>query len=477
MQEPSNLALFKRLCVMGVGRQLEWGGEQHEDLLYWGSDAEARVALDATFGKYLPAQYNTWDDLHTDEALAALCLLGPGGIYLRSASTAEVAGHAVPVGAALECNLEYMAKYETRGLWRTYGGTVYLGPWDGSSATGMPAVLGIWSCERSSQGGALVGPSEGPAWEEAKAGWKSSLGCSLTLRDHLGHVHWIYANGLQMSAREHLPAAHPLRRLLKQHYYCTASINAASKEMLMPIDGFAHRTFALTSESWLQYFSDLVAGWEWVPLPEKLRRTGLSETFLASWPFAQDALDVWDAFFAYVRDYMAIHFPDDKSVQADADIRSFWASFETHMGSPWRLPPLSLHQLRTLLTDLIWWVTAGHEMVGAIVEYICPPDGMPAKLARGAHKVDVQSHQQALVIIALTGVRQPPLIGNWTHLFQVDSWDAHKLQASINVVREHQVRLTLLASKIDDRNQARLAAIGRQLVAFNPRILETSVSI
>ena len=62
---------------MGVGRQLEWGGEQHEDLLYWGSDAEARVALDATFGKYLPAQYNTWDDLHTDEALAALCLLCP----------------------------------------------------------------------------------------------------------------------------------------------------------------------------------------------------------------------------------------------------------------------------------------------------------------------------------------------------------------------------------------------------------------
>jgi len=62
--------------------------------------------------------------------------------------------------------------------------------------------------------------------EHAKAHLRTSLGCALTLKNHLGQVHWIIANGLGLAARTELGVEHVLRRLLKQFYYCTAEINA-----------------------------------------------------------------------------------------------------------------------------------------------------------------------------------------------------------------------------------------------------------
>ena len=80
---------------------------------------------------------------------------------------------------------------------------------------------------------------------------------------------------------------------------------------------------------------------------------------------------------------------------ADADVVAFWNHFEGQIDAGWQLPPLCYDALITLITDLIWWVTAGHEFVGAIVEYLTPPNGLPAKIVDGRTDVDVQSYAQA----------------------------------------------------------------------------------
>ena len=55
-------------------------------------------------------------------------------------------------------------------------------------------------------------------------------------------------------------------------------------------------------------------------------------------------------------------------------------------------------------------MTGEHELVGSIVAYLTSPIGFPAKLLEDRVESDVQSFAQGLVIIALTGLRQPPLM-------------------------------------------------------------------
>ena len=126
------------------------------------------------------------------------------------------------------------------------------------------------------------------------------------------------------------------------------------------------------------------------------------------------------------------------------------------------------------MTELIFSVTGRHELVGSIVEYLTSPVGLASKLANGTVEPDVQSHAQALVIIALTGmhapaasdgplmdlgcliatysstdciphchldtgVRQPPLMDDYSHLFSVNEWEtAGKQQGVLDAVRRFQ---------------------------------------
>lgn len=215
----------------------------------------------------------------------------------------------MPDGAVMECNLDYLYQYETRKTWIRYGHIAYLGtPPSEDSALPGP-LLAVWSCHHQK----LVRPGDS-LWEHAKLGtrppskhaphadliarqwptvshvrrpcawphpprapalprtnaphnpccrcplspgFRSTLGMSLTCRDHLAWLHWIRANGLHNAARETLGADHPVRRLLKQHYYGTGEINFSSKDMLLPVGQFAHRTFGLTDEGWIKYFTDV----------------------------------------------------------------------------------------------------------------------------------------------------------------------------------------------------------------------------
>jgi len=451
--------------------------ETASQLVWFENDQEATVTMETTVGRYLPAQFNTWDNLTTDEGTAVFCISGLGAMYLQAVTPASDAGHVVPEGAAMEVNLEYLYQYETRATWIRYGHTAYLSAPAREDAVTACSLIAIWCCQQQR----LVRPGD-DLWEHAKLAFRSSVGFSVTAKDHLMQLHWMRANGLHTSARETLSVDHPLRRLLKQYYYGTASINMSSKDMLMPLHQFAHRTFALSDEGWLSYFSDLFKHWKYETFPDSIAKRGLPEKFVKQWPVAVEGLALWHTFEAHVSDYLKIFYegPDlDAAVNADADIVAFWNHFETDSisNAPWQLPTLTFSALVHLLTDLVWWVTAGHEFVGSIVECITPPRGLPAKVIDGQTDVDAQSYAQALVIIALTGIRQPPLMGDWTHIFHVASWPPGKAQGALDAVRNLQSELAKCADAMDDRNANRERNGERKFMAFNPRILETSVSI
>jgi hypothetical protein len=378
----------------------------------------------------------------------------------------------------MEANLEYLSKYDTRCSWLRYGASAYFGAakrkGTGGAGEGLPELLGIWVCHS----GELVLPGDG-AWEHAKAVVRAALCCSLTLRDHLSHVHWVVANGLSMAARTQLGSQHVLRRLLKQFYYGTAEINGASKTTLLPANGLAHRIFALSAAAWPQYFTDVLAAWQWRPFPDTLAARGLSPEFVARWPYAVDGLRLWACMERYVAGMIDVFYPDEATLAADDEVAAFWASFETQFQTPWGLPALTRKSLVALVTDLVFQVTAQHELVGSIGEYLRTPHGLLTKLAPGASEGDVQSTCQSLILISLTGIHKPALQGDWSHIFHgMDgAWGARRHERVLGCVELFQADLTACAEAIDDANRVRVREMGLPFVAFHPRNLLTSVSI
>lgn len=470
--KPSNETanFVKMLGIAAISNLPFEDAEAKENLIYWPSRETAAADIDEGFGKYLPQYFREHDDLSSDEGTAALFTYGAGSPYLTGVSSST---HIQPLGCIMEANLEYLAKYETRGKWLSYGACAYFGEGEDGGKK-LPKMIGIWVCHCKK----LVCPGE-EMWSHAKAVLRTSLCCSLTLRDHLSYTHWVVANGLGIAARTELAPDHILRRLLKQFYFGTADINVASKQILLPVNGLAHRLFGFSEQAWPTYFGDVLAEWRWRPFPETLNEKGLPEVFLRRWPYAVDGMRLWTCFQSYVKSVLEQFYSDTKAVKADPQVVRFWASFETQFDTPWRLPPLSLEALISLVTDLMFQVTAVHELVGAIVEYLLMPDGLIPKLAPNATQADVQSTTQSLITIALTGLRQPPLLSDWTHIFRglQDSWGAIRHQKVIDLVRRFQVDLIVCAEEIDGLNERRNLQHGRKFVAFNPRILETSVSI
>lgn len=103
-------------------------------------------------------------------------------------------------------------------------------------------------------------------------------------------------------------------------------------------------------------------------------------------------------------------------------------------------------------------------MAGSIVEYLVHPDGLIPKVVDGKSIGDVQTFAQTLIIISLTGIKQPPLMDNWEHLFNVES---------IEIVRNFQKDLKRVSKMIKSRNTKRHF----KYRAMDPKILESSVSI
>jgi len=452
-----------------LNRGYTHGAATISDLIYFDSEEEAVVSMNTTFGKVLPQQFNIWKDIDSDETLHLVITAGMGQNYLRTPQ--GTGSHKIPDGAILACDLEYMGKYDVRGegkVWMRYGATVYLGTTCDAGTSTETALhemrpIAIYTCEHKR----IFVPGDA-GWEVAKAVFRMSLVISITLKDHLAMVHWVHANGLMLAPRETLDPTHPVRRLVIPHIFKTASVNWSARFMLLPVDQFAYRAAAFTESGWVDYFTDVLAEWRYQTFPEMMR-SRMPQALLDQLPLYSDGILVWQCMQKYVRRYLEAHYSSDPAVRQDDDLIRFWAHFESQFDTPWRLPPLTLDSLVDLITDQIWWVTAGHEQVGSIVEYLTHPKGFPLKLALEKVETDVQTFAQGLVVIALTGIKQPALMADWTHVFLEAEWGFQK---------SFQAELQACQETIDKRNIEREKTPGKkQYVAVSPRILESSVSI
>jgi hypothetical protein len=291
-------------------------------------------------------------------------------------------------------------------------------------------------------------------WEHAKFALKASMGTGMTLKEHLSYAHWIVSNSASIALRECLSRDHPLRRLMHTFVFRSTSVNLASSKTLMPEGLYVHRTAGFTYAGLVEALVDVAKAWQYETFPDFIRGKSLGSVG-DQLPLVQDGMRFWNILHNFVRVYLGMYFRNDDDVMNDKEICDFWDTLNSMPsgcdigqgvapGFGYGLPRLdsgdgALANLIDCCCHIIFWVTAGHEIVGAVIEYFTTPAGLTTKILDETYEgnkldkggqcmADVQTFIQSLSVIALTGYRQPPLISDWARILQIrasdsDAWE------------------------------------------------------
>ena len=304
------------------------------------------------------------------------------------------------------------------------------------------------------------------SWEHAKWHWRCAVFAYVTVADHLAGLHFGLSEVMMQATREQLPADHPLRRLLKPHVYGVSSVNSRAALVLSSEGGMAHRLFPFTYEGLTQLLKRGIETASFEPFPEWLKNRGLDNLSDDFYPYATDGLALQTICREYVESYVEIYFPGE-SIVSDPAVQALWGQLST------TAPYTGLGTLQTkdqvveLLGQFIFAVSGFHSQVGAITQYLVDQSFMGAKVRVGSEFSDIQSTIQALTLNAVTGLYEPKLLDDYTHIFL----ELHKEQA-VEVFQQFQKSLIALGVDIDSRNEAR----SMPMRTFHPAKLDSSVS-
>ncbi len=411
----------------------------------WESRARARAVLQAELpaGTTLPHLVTPWEEMSSDAALSRYAFAGLGSLRLMPLPEPDAEG------AAWVSDWSFMAGLEVRPGFERYGAVAWF------NAAQEPVRI-HWSHANK-----VVRPGD-PDWNHAKWVWRTTVFVGTTVVDHLVGVHWLVSSHITAAVRENLGTAHPVRRLLQPHTFRTITINYNSTFSLYPEWGFVHRACSLTAESLITALGAGVEMWRYTTVPEVMARKR-AEHLGEDFPFVVDGLALWKVVRDHVERYLALYYQGDDAIR-DREILAMWEQIG-RVRKNISLPPLTLSSLIDLLAQFIWTVTGLHEAVGAVVECVVDPTFVGTRLRPGTEMSDIQATFQGLLIMGLTGLQQPSILGDFTHVALDDAGKA--------AFRTFQAELTGLADQIDQKNKTRKYPYN----GFNPRNLECSVSI
>jgi len=303
-------------------------------------------------------------------------------------------------------------------------------------------------------------------WEHAKWHWRCAVFAYVTLVDHLSGLHLCISELMMQATREQLPADHPLRRLLKPHVFGVGKINTTATAMLAPEGGVAHRLWPFTFDGLTKLLVRGIETASYEPFPDWLNNRGLAGLSDEFYPYATDGLALHSICREYAESYVEIFFPGD-SILTDAAVHAWWRQLETTAPRAGLKPLETKEQVVDLLGQFIFAVSGYHSQVGSLSSYLVDQSFMGAKVRVGSEFADIQSTVLALTLNGYTGVYEPKLLDDYTHMFL----ELNKEQA-VEVFQRFQDSLIALGHDIDARNESR----SMPMRTFHPAVLDSSVS-
>jgi hypothetical protein len=416
-----------------------------DDPQCWPSAKQAELRVREVLGeRLLPRENVYWDELQSDAAQSRFAFAGLAALHLTTVRE--------PIDSAcFVVDMTWMHELPVREGYERYGAAAYF--------DAERRIVRI----RWSHGGKDVRPGDRD-WEHAKFAWRSSVFVGITVADHLWGLHLRAGNDVTTATRERLGAEHPIRLLLKPYCFRTIAINHRATAVLVVRRGLPHRAFALTYEGLAAAMLHGEPRAKLTPFPTLLARNGTAE--LPEFPFAEDGVALYRIIESFVRDYLRLYLPSDEAVGDDVELAAWWRALASVR--PDNSPLTTLDQLVDVLSAYIFSATAMHKHVGALREYLLDPEKVAGRILPGAIRGDCQGSMLTMILVAATGLEQPPLLSDFSHL--LPRARASEARALLD---DYMAKLRALSLDIDRKNRERPHPYN----SFNPARLECSVSI
>jgi len=356
-------------------------------------------------------------------------------------------------------------------------------------------------------------PRDAAQWERAKFRFRSSLSVLVTVVDHLYGVHLQTANIVTTALREQLSADHPLRRFLTPFTFQTIAVNDNARNNLIQPRSLGPRCFAWDDTGFNLAFaaapSLISAGFEVsaedggpfinrAEYVDYLKRQGIDTEYY------RQSKTYYLIVRKFVVDYLACYYPAIEDVVDDSEMQAMlkqvlhqleFTSAASVLGGPARcascaparfgghmdLESMDFEGIYKVIVDTIslavFTVTAGHEQVGAVEAYVQDVSFCAFKWVPDALVGTKQTATAQTLLMSFTATAMPRLLGSdWTHLFP----PATGSSSPSAVFTEFQQALQTFSEEVDAYNAAASSRPFPEcfpMYVFNPRLLETSVSV
>ncbi|XP_078429973.1 putative linoleate 9S-lipoxygenase 5 [Wolffia australiana] len=219
---------------------------------------------------------------------------------------------------------------------------------------------------------------EGAVWQLAKA-YASVNDAGV----HQLISHWLNTHAtvepFVIATNRQLSAVHPIYKLLSPHFRDTMNINALARQILINAGGLVEKNI-FPDKYAMELSSAIYKNWKLtdLALPVDLLNRGVAEEdksrpgklrlVIADYPYAVDGLAVWSAIEEWVKDYSAIYYSSDETVQEDAELQSWWKEIREvghgdKKNETWWPSMQSLADLTQTCTTIIWVASALHAAV------------------------------------------------------------------------------------------------------------------
>lgn len=304
-------------------------------------------------------------------------------------------------------------------------------------------------------------------WLHAKFAFRGTLMAVITFIDHLYGLHLTVANSIVTANVEELPPAHPLRRLMTPFGFRTEAINYNAAAVLVPELGMVHRAAPLSVDgltALFKYANTTSRGLTWQTIPQRKVAKGVELEL----PLDQDGLDYYHIIKNYTHHYLTHYYDFTAPVDAcaaDADIVKWYRRVDTITPASTDLPPLTCMVLEDVLSTFMYYVSAGHRHVGTIASEVADPCFAPWAWREGELCGTPRTAIMQGLIMATTGLEQPTVLEDYTHMF-LDERTKH-------MWRDLSANLRALGSIVDERNRARR----RPFTVFDSQHIETAIGI
>ncbi|XP_047092157.1 probable linoleate 9S-lipoxygenase 4 [Lolium rigidum] len=219
---------------------------------------------------------------------------------------------------------------------------------------------------------------DGQIWQLAKA--------YASVNDSAWHQlvsHWLNTHAViepfVIATNRQLSVVHPVHKLLSPHYRDTMNINALARTTLINAGGVFELT-VFPGKYALEMSSVVYKDWKLTEqgLPDDLVKRGMAvrdpsssygvRLLIKDYPYAVDGLVIWWAIEQWVKEYLAIYYPNDGELRADKELEAWWKEVREDghgdlKDKDWWPKMQTVEELAKTCTTIIWVASALHAAV------------------------------------------------------------------------------------------------------------------